>query len=196
MYSWAISGSSNAICDCLFLVFPGVSLTTAANFLLFFKVAMVPREKFCQQCIPNWSIYFCNQQWLSPPIMRENDFNKMQTVIDINFGTIPKGYNLYIKQRNLISPISTFPWRETWLFTHQLTVQIRKSTSIILSIKGECRLWREIVTSFKWILFFFHGSRLFRLSMEKVRVQFVRIGHQSGYSRDDTKWLFPRWHNT
>ena len=35
--------------------------------------------------------------------------------------------------------------------------------------------------------FFFHGPRLFHLSTEKVRVQSVKNGHQSGYSRADTK---------
>ena len=45
--SGAISGSS-VFCDRLFFVFSGVSLETAANFLLFLKVAMILREKFCQ----------------------------------------------------------------------------------------------------------------------------------------------------
>ena len=52
MYSWAIAGSS-VLCDWLFLVFSGVSLETAANFLLFLKVAMILREKFCQLWILN-----------------------------------------------------------------------------------------------------------------------------------------------
>ena len=34
--------------------------------------------------------------------------------------------------------------------------------------------------------FLLHGQRLFQLSTEKVRVQSVRNGHQSGYSRADT----------
>ena len=34
--------------------------------------------------------------------------------------------------------------------------------------------------------FFFHGPRLSYLSTEKVRVQSVRNGHRSGYSRADT----------
>ena len=44
MYSWAIPGSS-VFCDRLFLVFSGVSLETAAHFLLFLKFAMILREK-------------------------------------------------------------------------------------------------------------------------------------------------------
>ena len=36
------------------------------------------------------------------------------------------------------------------------------------------------------IHFFLHGPRLFHLSTEKVRVQPVRNGHQSGYARADT----------
>ena len=48
MYSWAILGLS-VFCDQLILVFWGFSLGTAANFLLFLKVAMILREKFYQQ---------------------------------------------------------------------------------------------------------------------------------------------------
>ena len=52
-------------------------------------------------------------------------------------GTIPKGYNLYNNKCTFISPIYTFPWRETQLFTRQIKVQIGKSTLIILFIKGK-----------------------------------------------------------
>ena len=34
--------------------------------------------------------------------------------------------------------------------------------------------------------FLLHGPLLFHLSTEKIRVQSVRNGHQSGYSRADT----------
>ena len=44
MYSPAISGLS-VFCDWLFLVFSGVPLETAANFLLFLSVAINQREK-------------------------------------------------------------------------------------------------------------------------------------------------------
>ena len=37
----------------------------------------------------------------------------MQTVKDIKFSTIPKGYNLYNLNGTFFSPIHTFPWRET-----------------------------------------------------------------------------------
>ena len=37
--------------------------------------------------------------------------------------------------------------------------------------------------------FFLHGPRLFHLSTEKVRVQSVRNGHQSGFSRADTIFI-------
>ena len=57
MYSWAIAGSS-VFCDWLFLVFSGVSIETAAIFLLFLKVAMTLKEKFCQQWRLNWSFLF------------------------------------------------------------------------------------------------------------------------------------------
>ena len=57
VYSWAISGST-AFRDWLFLVFSGVSLETAVGFLLFLKVAMILREKFCQWWRLIWSFYF------------------------------------------------------------------------------------------------------------------------------------------
>ena len=57
MYSWDNSESS-VFCDRLFLAFSGVSLETAANFLLFLSVAMIRREKFCKQWRLVWSFYF------------------------------------------------------------------------------------------------------------------------------------------
>ena len=78
MYSWALSGSI-VFRDWVILVFSGVSLETAAKFLLFLKFAMTLREKLCRQWRLNWSFYFI-QQWYSLPIMREKGFKKMQTV--------------------------------------------------------------------------------------------------------------------
>ena len=75
MYSWSISGS-NVFSDWLVLVFSGVSLETAADFLLFLKVAMILREKFCQQWKLKWIFYFCNQKWWSPLNMKEKSLNK------------------------------------------------------------------------------------------------------------------------
>ena len=56
IYSSVISGLS-VFCDWLFLVFSGVSLETAANFLLFLKVAMILREKFCQLWRLSWILF-------------------------------------------------------------------------------------------------------------------------------------------
>ena len=75
IYSWALPGSS-VFCDWIFLVFSGVFLETAANFLLFLKIAMILRKEVCQQWKLNRSFYFCNQKWRSPLIMRENSLNK------------------------------------------------------------------------------------------------------------------------
>ena len=62
--------------------------------------------------------------------------NKYSQVIFIENGTIPKGYNVYDNNCTFISPIYTFPWRETKLFTRQIKVQMGKSTLTILFIKG------------------------------------------------------------
>ena len=53
MYSWAIPGSS-VFCDWLFLVISGVSLETAANFLLFHNVSMILKENLYQFWRLNW----------------------------------------------------------------------------------------------------------------------------------------------
>ena len=52
MHSSAI-GEINVFCDWLFLVFSGVSLEVVADFLLFFNVAIILREKLvsCEDCI-------------------------------------------------------------------------------------------------------------------------------------------------
>ena len=46
-------------------------------------------------------------------IMREKSFNKYKQSEDFMNNTIPKGYNLYNINSTFISPIYTFPWRET-----------------------------------------------------------------------------------
>ena len=58
------------ILDWVLLVFSGVSLETAANFLLFLKVTMILREKFCQLTRLNW-ILIIQKRWISRLIMRE-----------------------------------------------------------------------------------------------------------------------------
>ena len=77
MYSWAISRSIEFL-HWVFLVFSGVSLETAANFLLFLKVATIMREKFCQQWRLNRSLLF--ESTLIISTYYEGGFNWMQTV--------------------------------------------------------------------------------------------------------------------
>ena len=75
IYSGSLPESS-VFCDWLLLVFSGVSLETAASFLLFLKVTMILREKFCQQWTLNWTFYTYIQQWWFLLNMREEDFKK------------------------------------------------------------------------------------------------------------------------
>ena len=82
MYSWANSGSS-VFCDRLFLVFSGVSLETAANFLLFPNVAKILREKFCQWWRLNWSFIFYNKS-VDLLLLWGKCFNENKTVNDFN----------------------------------------------------------------------------------------------------------------
>ena len=108
----------------------------------------------------------------------------------------------YNKNSVFISPIYTFPWRETWLFTGQFDVQIGKSTLIILFIKEKMPTFAG--NKHPSVHLFLHGPRLFHLSTEKVRVRSVRNEHQSGYSRADTininitkrSKIFPQGENT
>ena len=61
--------------------------------------------------------------------------------------TKPKGSNLYKITCTFFSPIYTFRWRETYLFTRQIKVQLGKSSLITLFIiEMGCRLWRKINT--------------------------------------------------
>ena len=70
--------------------------------------------------------------------MRErisNGFKQSKVIYKRWYNT--ESYNIYINNCTFISPIYTFPWRETYLFTRQIKVQIGKSTLIILFIKGK-----------------------------------------------------------
>ena len=100
-------------------------------------------------------------------------------------GTIPNGYSLYNNNFTFISPIYNFPWRETYLFTRQMKVQIGKSTLIILFIKGK-RMPTLAGNKHPSVHFSPHGTRPFHLSTEKSTVRSVGNGHQSGYSRAHT----------
>ena len=61
MWSWVASGSS-VFCTLLFLVLSGVSMETAASFLLFRKVAMRLRVKFYQRWRLNLCFYLYNSK--------------------------------------------------------------------------------------------------------------------------------------
>ena len=79
MYSWAISGSS-VFYDWLFFVFSGVSLETAANFLLFLNVAIILRKSSvsCEGWI-NFLIYNQSDDLLH---YEGKGFQRKQTVND------------------------------------------------------------------------------------------------------------------
>ena len=113
-------------------------------------------------------------------------FQRVQTVkmIFIKNGTIPKGYNLDNNNCTFISPIYTFPWRETQLFTRQFKVEIGKSTLFISFIKGEM----PTLAGNKHfpVHFFLHLPRPFHLSTEKGTGPIRR--------KWTSKWLFPRQH--
>ena len=92
MYSWAISGSS-VFCDWLFLVLSGVSLETAASFLLFLIVAMILKGKILSAEKTELKFLFFKSSVIITSYSEGKGFNKVQTVSAIKYSTILKGYN-------------------------------------------------------------------------------------------------------
>ena len=111
------------------------------------------------------------------------DFN--QDTNSLIFSTILEGDNLKNNNSTFISPIYTFPWRETLLFARQINVKKREKYFNHIFYQRKDADFCGKQTPFR--PFFLHGPRLFHLSTEKVRVQSVGNGHQSGYSSADTK---------
>ena len=115
--------------------------------------------------------------------MRGKSLNKIQTVDDLK-GTTPEGYNLYNINSSFVSTISTFPWRETYIFDTPNQVTSREKYFNHNIYKG--KMPTSAVSKHPSIQFFLHGPRLFHLSTEKVWIRSFGNGHQSGYSRADT----------
>ena len=114
----------------------------------------------------------------------EGKESQINTTVPDFKGTISDGYNLCNNISTSVSPIYTFAWRETKLFTRQIKVQIGKSTLIIFFIKEKMpTLAGNKHFSVHLLL---HGPRLFHLLTEKVKIRSIAIGHQSGYSDADT----------
>ena len=128
MYCWATPGSS-AFCDWVFLVFSGVSLETATNFLLFLKIAMILRKKFCQLWRLNWffQIYYRSVDLL---LLWGKSFKEGKQLTFPKTSVIPKAIIYLIIIALSFLPFTPFPWRETKLFTRQIKVKLGKSTLI------------------------------------------------------------------
>ena len=90
MYSSAIPGLS-VFCDWLFFVISGVSVETAANFLLLTNVAMILQKKLCQLWRLNWFFKFVTKILISS-VTRRKDFQQKQTTNDFKLSTIPRDY--------------------------------------------------------------------------------------------------------
>ena len=83
-----------------------------------------------------------------------------------------------------VSPVFTFPLAGNIIFYTPNQVEMGKSTLVIIFIME--RLPTLAKNKHLSVHFFLQGPRLFCLSIEKVQVQSVRSGHQSGYFRADT----------
>ena len=106
MYSSAIPGLS-VLCDWLFLVFSGVSLETAANFLLFINVAIILREELCQLWKLNWVLFFLSK-CLSPLSSGKKFQPSKNSYWCQKYSTIPTGSNLNTNISSFVSPNNTF----------------------------------------------------------------------------------------
>ena len=181
MYSWAISGSS-VFRDWLFLVFSGVSLETAAIFLLFLKVAMLLREKFYQQYRLNWSFIFVIKVLISSYYEGKGSI-KTKELMTSNPVQYSKATNYILIL--VLSFLLFIPFRAGNINVYTPTRGTNREKyfnhiiykGILPTLAGNKHLF---------VHFFLHGPRLFHPSTEKIRVQSVRNGHQSGYSQADT----------
>ena len=113
MYLWAIPRSS-VFCHWLFLVLSDVSLETAANFLLFLKVAMIMRKKFCQLQRLNWSFLYIATVLVSYNFEGEASRKTKQLMISTKVK--------YQKATNLYNNNSTFESRIYTLFLVENTI--------------------------------------------------------------------------
>ncbi len=99
--------------------------------------------------------------------------------------TKPKATKLYNINSTFVSSIYIFSLAGNIIvYTPNRSKNREKYFNHIIS-KG--RMPALVAKKHLSVLLFLHGPRLFHLSTEKVRVQSVRNGHQSGNSRADTK---------
>ena len=143
MYSSAIAGLS-VFCDWLFFVFSGLS-KLPITFSFFLRVAINLREKLVS--CEDWNdLFFFNSSLISYFYEVKGSNNSKQLMME-NFVYNTREATIYIILTILAFLLFIhFPWRETYLFTQQFQVQIRKSALIIIFIKEKCRLWRETNT--------------------------------------------------
>ena len=163
MYSWAIPGSS-MFCDLLFLVFSGVFLETAANFFLFFKVAMILREKFCQLWRLNWSFNSITKANIS--FYYEGNFQSKQTVnVFRKINTVPKATKLFNNIGTFVCPIYTFSLAGNITVYTPIQGTNRKKYFNYIIYKGKMPTlaWNKHLS----VHFFLHRPHLFHLLAKK-----------------------------
>ena len=111
MLSWVNSGSST-FCPLLLLLPSGVSLETAANFLLFLNVAILLEGKSCQWLRLNLSFLVLIKVSSKSEGIKFQQFKHSKKVI-LKIVTILKVAISFNNNFTFISPSYTFPWRET-----------------------------------------------------------------------------------
>ena len=93
------------------LVLSGVSIETEANFLLFLNVAMKLGEKVFSAVKTEFLFHFLQTVKLLFFKMREKSSKYKHSIV--NICTVLEDNNLSNPDCTFISPIYTFPWRET-----------------------------------------------------------------------------------
>ena len=107
-----------------------------------------------------------------------------QLNISIKWAQYQKATNLSNNISTFVSPIYTFSLAANAIAYTPTQGTNREKYFNYINYKGKMPTLAG--NKHLSVHFFLHGPRLFYLSTERVRVQSVRNGHQSGYSRADT----------
>ena len=136
--------------------------------------------------------FFCYNKNVDLLLLLRKSFIEDKTVNDFNrWVQYQKATNLYNINISFVSAIYTFSLAGNIIvYTPN---QSRNREKYINHIIYKGKMPTLAGDKHLSVHLFLHGPPLFHFSTEKVRVQSVRNGHQSGYSRADTKNYINKW---
>ena len=152
--------------------------------LLFLNVSILLEGKSCHWLWLNLSFLVLIKVSSNSEGIKFQQFKKSKKVI-LKRVTILKVAILYTNNCTFISPLYTFPWRGTKLFTRQIKVQLGKSTLNIVFIKGKDADSGGKLTPF----------RPFLPSRTASFPYFDRKNYGPIRRKWTSMWLIPRRHN-